>query len=166
MKMYKTDANILQSLIGTRVRSILIPTSRDSVSPPVETVIVLNDHEGVLIDSCAREPIGAETDGLYPQLRVRLIHDLPRYPNGRTIELNGPGEIVRSVELTHEEVRSPFVMTAYTKGIRLAFGREHDITITRQSFRSPSLQVFENDDESVCSLAQPDEYTSIERVSI
>lgn len=48
------EMHLLEGLIGRKAEKVLVPVPRESVSKPVEIVLVLNKNKGVLIDSCYR----------------------------------------------------------------------------------------------------------------
>lgn len=137
------EMQLLENLIGKKAEQILIPIPKNSVSKPVETVLVLSKDKGILIDSCYRPQKAIETPDGYPQMRVRLIEEIPEYANGDAIELSNTGEIVRSIEVTSEHILTPKDTACYTKAVHIEFTGQREITITRETFRNPSLQVYE-----------------------
>lgn len=144
MQLPSDEVKLLRSLVGRKADRIIVPMPSDSLSKPVEAVIVLSSGKGVLIDSCFRVQRAVETSKQYPQMRVRMIKTIPEYPNGHTIELSQyDGEIITSVEVTSEDVHTPTEIAAYTKAIHIEFSGAREVTITRQTYRTPSLDVFE-----------------------
>ncbi len=139
------EMQLLEGMIGKKAERVLVPLPVDSVSKPVETVVVFSPDSGLLIDSCYRAQKPVETPTHYPQLRVRLIHDIPKYVNGRSIDLSEQGEIVRSVEVTSEEVLTNEDTASYTKSIRIEFTGAREVTITRETFRTSALAVYEKE---------------------
>lgn len=146
MIMQIQDWNLLRDLIGRKARRILVPVQSGSVSSPVEAVIALDDNKGLLIDSCARRQGPLETPVKYPQLRLRYVSPLPEYPRGETIDLSDSGEIIRRVQILNEEIFTPEDNAAFTKAIHIDFSGNRDITIARNSFREPSLRIFEQEE--------------------
>lgn len=138
------EMQLLEGLVGRKAEKVLVPIRKDSVSKPVETVLVLNNSQGVLIDSCYRKQKAVETPLGYPQMRVRLIEDIPHYANGDVIELSDSGEIVRAVHVTSEQVLTSEDTACYTKSVHIEFTGKREVTITRETFRSPALSVYED----------------------
>lgn len=138
------EMQLLEGLVGRKAEKVLVPIRKDSVSKPVETVLVLNDKQGLLIDSCYRKQKAVETPIGYPQMRVRLIDEIPTYANGDVIELSDSGEIVRSVHVTSEQVLTSEDTACYTKAVHIEFTGKREVTITRETFRSPSLSIYED----------------------
>ena len=134
---------ILRDLIGKKAEALVVPTAPNSVSDPVEAILVLSDHKGVLFDSCSRNQKPTETMVNYPQMRVRIIDEVPEYRMGQRIALNEQGEIIQRVEIVNEEFVSPNDFVDYTKAIHIEFSGDRDVTITREIFRNPSLQIYE-----------------------
>lgn len=141
------EMQLLEGLVGRKAEKVLVPIRKDSVSKPVETVLVLNEKQGVLIDSCYRQPKAVETPLGYPQMRIRLIEEIPSYANGDVIELSDSGEIVRSVHVTSEQVLTDEDTACYTKAVHIEFTGKREVTITRETFRSPSLNIYEDKPE-------------------
>lgn len=146
MRLSGEEVHLLEGLIGRKAEKVIVPLPRGSVSKPVETVLVLSKNKGVLIDSCYRAQKAVETPDGYPQMRVRLIDEIPHYANGEAIELSDTGEIVRSVEITNEQVSTRQDTAYYTKSVRIEFTGQREITITRENFRSPSLHIYDEND--------------------
>ncbi len=48
------EMRLLEGLVGRKAEKILVPVPKDSLTKPVETVLVLNKNKGILIDSCYR----------------------------------------------------------------------------------------------------------------
>lgn len=138
------EMHLLEGLIGRKAEKVLVPVPRESVSKPVEIVLVLNKNKGVLIDSCYRPQKAIETPVGYPQMRVRLIDEIPEYANGEVIELSNYGEIVRSVQVMSEQVLTTQDTACYTKAVHIEFTGQREITVTRETFRSPALNVYED----------------------
>lgn len=138
---------ILHNLIGKKAQTVILP-DWDENEKLNQAVLVLSDDQGIVIDSCCRDHAPTETIGDYPQLRVRVIDAVPDEirKTGKAIDLNEYGEIIRTVQIVNEEVDSPKDIARYTKAIHIEFSGDRDITITRETFRSPHLQVFENRD--------------------
>lgn len=166
MKIEKQERDILTGLIGKTVRSIVIPTPEDSVMPPVSAILVVPNHPNVLIDSCARLQSPTETGVNYPQMRVRLIDDMPEYANGRTIDLSEYGEVVCGLQITDEEISSGRDVASYTKALHIDFTGGRDVTITRETFRNPYLQIYETGDPKPEYVSPPEEYATIQVTSI
>ncbi|MGM9960169.1 MAG: hypothetical protein ACI32F_02515 [Allobaculum sp.] len=139
------EMQLLESLVGRKAERIIVPVKHDSVSKPVETILVLSKDKGIKIDSCYRPQQAIETPQGYPQMRVRLIHEIPQYANGEEIDFSDTGEIVRSVKVTSERVNTPSDTACYTKAIHIEMTGARDVTITRETFRSPSLRVYEHE---------------------
>ncbi|MCF0245480.1 MAG: hypothetical protein HUJ55_01500 [Ileibacterium sp.] len=143
MVIHGYEWGILRDLIGKKAEAVIVPTAANSVSDPVEAILVLSDHKGILFDSCSRKQKPTETMVNYPQMRVRVIDEVPEYKMGQRIELNENGEIIKRVEIVNEEVLSPSDFVDYTKAIHIEFSGDRDVTITRETFRNPSLQICE-----------------------
>lgn len=139
------EMQLLENLVGRKAERVIVPIKNDSISKPVETILVLSKDKGIKIDSCFRTQQAIETPEAYPQMRVRLINEIPQYANGDEIEFSNTGEIVRSVKVTSERVNTPNDTASYTKSIHIELTGSRDVTITRESFRSPSLHVYEHE---------------------
>lgn len=139
------EMNILAGLVGRKAEKVLVPVPKDSLTKPVETVLVLNKNKGILIDSCYRPQQALETPRGYPQMRVRFINHIPEYPNGEVIEFSKSGEIVHAIEVTTEQVVSPKDRVHYAKSVHLKLSGQREVTITRETFRSPALSIFEDE---------------------
>ncbi len=186
------EMQLLEGMIGKKAERILVPLPADSAAKPVEIVVVFSRDSGLLIDSCyrAQKPIETpahypqlrvrliqdipnyingssidlssrdsgllidscyraqkpiETPAHYPQLRVRLIQDIPNYINGSSIDLSEEGEIVRAIEVISEDVQTSEDTASYTKSIRIEFTGAREVTISRETFRSPCLAVYEKE---------------------
>ncbi len=137
------EMRLLEGLVGRKAEKILVPVPKDSLTKPVETVLVLNKNKGILIDSCYRPQHAIETPQGYPQMRVRLIHHIPQYPNGEVIEFSNTGEIVRAIEVTTEQITSPKDRVHYAKSVHLKLTGKREVTITRETYRSPALNIYE-----------------------
>lgn len=137
------EKNILHNLIGRKARAVIIPESEDGIPDPTEAMLVLSDRQAILFDSCAREQAPTETPVDYPQMRVRMIDSVPEHLRGLTIDLDQNGEIIRNVAVINEEISSPDDIASYTKAVHIEFSGDRDVTITRETFRNPSLKVFE-----------------------
>lgn len=137
---------ILHNLIGKKAKKVIIPDPESDGEPPVEAVLVLSDQRGIIVDSCCRDQAPTETVENYPQLRVRMIDEVPEELQGRHINLNEFGEIIRTVKIVNENIASPSELAKYTKAIHIEFSGDRDVTITRETFRDPSLHVFEKGD--------------------
>jgi hypothetical protein len=160
MKMSYKEDRLLSGLIGKKVQTILVPSPRNSISPPVELAIILGNRSTLVIDSCARKQGPAETGIDYPQLRVREQKTYPHYPNGYEIKLGRSGQLVVDVKITDENIFSPSDIVHYTKSIYLRFSSGKEITITRPSFRSPSLVIADHESENAPVLCEQPEYTT------
>lgn len=145
MIMQMQDWRMLEDLIGKKARKIMVPVTRESVSSPVEAVIALGEDDGLLIDSCARRQGPTETPIKYPQLRLRYVSPLPVYPRGETINLSDTGEIIRRVQILNEELFTQDEIAFFTKAIHIDFSGDRDITIARNTFRDPSLRIYEQE---------------------
>lgn len=145
MIMQTQDWRLLENLIGKKARKIMVPVKRGLVSSPVEAVIALGENDGLLIDSCARRQGPLETPVKYPQLRLRYVSPLPVYPRGETIDLSETGEIIRRVQILNEELFTPDEIASFTKAIHIDFSGNRDITIARNTFREPSLRIYEQE---------------------
>ncbi len=152
---------ILHNLIGKKAQTVILP-EWDEDENSNQAVLVLSDEQGIVIDSCFREQAPTETIGDYPQLRVRVIDSVPEEMRmkGKKIDLNEYGEIIRTVKIVNEEVDSPKDIARYTKAIHIEFSGDRDITITRETFRSPLLRVFEKGDWECEVINQRDPYAS------
>lgn len=144
MVLSSEEMGILENLVGRKAEKILVPVPKDSATKPVETVLVLNKNKGVLIDSCYRPQHAIETPHGYPQMRVRLINRIPEYPNGEVIEFSNTGEIVRAIEVTTEQIVSPKDRVHYAKSVHLKLTGKREVTITRETYRSPVLSIYED----------------------
>lgn len=142
------EMQLLENLVGRKAERVIVPVKNDSISKPVETILVLSKDKGIKIDSCFRTQQAIETPEAYPQLRVRLIHEIPQYTDGDEIEFSNTGEIVRSVKVISERVNTPNDTASYTKSIHIELTGARDVTITRETFRSPSLRVYEHEPDS------------------
>ena len=147
MIMQKQDWRMLEDLIGRKARKIMVPVRKESVSSPVEAVIALGENDGLLIDSCARIQGPLETPIKYPQLRLRYVSPLPEYPRGETIDLSEHGEIIRRFQILNEELFTQDEIASFTKAIHIDFSGERDITIARNTFRDPSLNIYEYEED-------------------
>lgn len=144
MRLSRDELDLLGNLIGRKAERILIPMPRESLTKPVETVVVLSKGKGLLIDSCYRSQTPVETPKNYPQMRVRMINTIPDYPNGEVIELSEfGGEIIASVEVTTESVLTSRDSACYTKAVHIEFSGKREVTITRETYRTPSLSIYE-----------------------
>lgn len=144
MKLSRDELGLLGDLIGRKAERIIYPMPKDSLSKPVEMVLVLSNGSGLLIDSCFRSQNAVETPESYPQMRVRMINTIPDYPNGETIELSQyGGEIIASIEVTTESVLTSTDNACYTKAVHIEFSGEREVTITRETYRTAALDVFE-----------------------
>lgn len=148
MVLSSEEMGILENLVGRKAEKILVPVPKDSATKPVETVLVLNKNKGVLIDSCYRPQHAIETPHGYPQMRVRLINRIPEYPNGEVIEFSNTGEIVRAIEVTTEQIVSPKDRVHYAKSVHLKLTGKREVTITRETYRSPVLSIYEDCDST------------------
>ncbi|MDE5758319.1 MAG: hypothetical protein K2H85_06865 [Allobaculum sp.] len=144
MVLSSEEMGILENLVGRKAEKILVPVPKDSATKPVETVLVLNKNKGVLIDSCYRPQHAIETPHGYPQMRVRVINRIPEYPNGEVIEFSNTGEIVRAIEVTTEQIVSPKDRVHYAKSVHLKLTGKREVTITRETYRSPVLSIYED----------------------
>lgn len=145
MHLSEEEYKLLGDLVGKKATKVLVPLPRSAASKPVETVLVLADDKGVLIDSCFRQQRSSESPQEYPQMRVRMIDEIPEYPNGETIEFDEHGGIIRSVDVTNEQLLTRKEYACYAKAIHIAFTGRKELTITRETFRSPSLAVYEKE---------------------
>lgn len=144
MNLSREEMDLLGKLIGRKAERIIMPTPKDSLTKPVEIVLVLSRNRGVLIDSCYRTQRAVETPEGYPQMRVRMINKIPEYVNGHTIELSEfGGEIIASIEVTSENVLTSTEQATYTKAVHIEFTGQREVTITRETYRTPSLDVYE-----------------------
>ncbi|MEY8381185.1 hypothetical protein [Ileibacterium valens] len=152
---------ILHNLIGKKAQAVILPDWDDNENSN-QAVLVLSDEQGIVIDSCFREHAPTETIGDYPQLRVRVIDSIPDEIKQREkkIDLNEYGEIIRTVKIVNEEVDSPSDIARYTKAIHIEFSGDRDVTITRETFRSPQLHVFEKGDWEGEVINKRDPYAS------
>ena len=139
------EMQLLEGMIGKKAERILVSLPADSAAKPVEIVVVFSRDSGLLIDSCYRAQKPIETPAHYPQLRVRLIQDIPNYINGSSIDLSEEGEIVRAIEVISEDVQTSEDTASYTKSIRIEFTGAREVTISRETFRSPCLAVYEKE---------------------
>lgn len=142
MIMQNREWNILRHLIGKKATKIIVPETADTVNP-VEAIIALDEKTGLVIDSCAQKQAPLETGDKYPQLRLRFVSPLPKYKKEQTIDLSDHGEIVRRIEILNEEIFSTEERAMFTKAIHIDFTGDREITIARNTFKEPSLKVFE-----------------------
>lgn len=66
------EMQLLENLVGRKAERVIVPVKNDSISKPVETILVLSKDKGIKIDSCFRTQQAIETPEAYPQLRVQL----------------------------------------------------------------------------------------------
>ncbi|WP_230225823.1 hypothetical protein [Allobaculum mucilyticum] len=144
MKLSQEEMRLLSDLIGSKAERVIYPIPSSSLSKPVETVLVLAPDKGILIDSCYRSQNSVETPVSYPQMRVRMINTIPEYPNGQAIDLNEfGGEIIASIEVTNESILTATENASYTKAVHIEFSGAREVTITRETYRTPSLEIYE-----------------------
>lgn len=151
---------ILRDLIGKKAEAIIIPSSPNTVSQPVQVILLMSNQKGIAIDSCFRTQKPTEIHEEYPQLRIRVLNDLPNYWQSQRIELGQDGEIVRRVQLVNEEVNGYSGNVEYSRAIHINFTEDKELAVIRDSYHTPGLDLC-TDSNWISKLGDPVKFRQI-----